>query len=96
MPELTMGSLFDGIGGFPLAAIRNGITPVWASEIEAFPHRSHKNTLPRHGSCRGYHKAQRCGTAARGHHLRGQSVSGLLGCVRDTRRIAGRAFRTVF
>ena len=34
---LTMGSLFDGIGGFPLAAVRNGITPVWASEIEAFP-----------------------------------------------------------
>ena len=30
-------SLFDGIGGFPLAAIRSGITPVWASEIEAFP-----------------------------------------------------------
>ena len=35
--ELTMGSLFDGIGGFPLAAVRNGITPVWASEIEPFP-----------------------------------------------------------
>lgn len=35
--EITMGSLFDGIGGFPLAAIRNGITPVWASEIEKFP-----------------------------------------------------------
>ena len=34
---MTMGSLFDGIGGFPLAAIRNGITPVWASETEAFP-----------------------------------------------------------
>ena len=34
---LTMGSLFDGIGGFPLAAVRNGIIPVWASEIEAFP-----------------------------------------------------------
>ncbi|MDD3780999.1 MAG: DNA cytosine methyltransferase [Proteiniphilum sp.] len=32
-----MGSLFDGIGGFPLAAVRNGVTPVWASEIEAFP-----------------------------------------------------------
>lgn len=28
MRELTMGSLFDGIGGFPLAAIRSGITPV--------------------------------------------------------------------
>ena len=34
---LTMGSLFDGIGGFPLAGVHNGIIPVWASEIEAFP-----------------------------------------------------------
>ena len=33
----TLGSLFDGIGGFPLAAVRNGIEPVWASGIEAFP-----------------------------------------------------------
>ena len=33
MPELTMGSLFDGIGVFPLAASRHGIVPVWASEI---------------------------------------------------------------
>ena len=37
MSRLTIGSLFDGIGGFPLAVIRSGITPVWASEIEAFP-----------------------------------------------------------
>lgn len=34
---MRMGSLFDGIGGFPLAAVHNGITPAWASEIEAFP-----------------------------------------------------------
>ena len=34
---LTVGSLFDGIGGFPLAAVHNGITPLWASEIEPFP-----------------------------------------------------------
>lgn len=34
--KLTLGSLFDGIGGFPLAASRCGIEPVWASEIE--PH----------------------------------------------------------
>lgn len=34
---MTMGSLFDGIGGFPLAAAHNGIVPVWASEIEALP-----------------------------------------------------------
>lgn len=37
MKALTLGSLFDGIGGFPFAAIHNGIIPVWASEIEAFP-----------------------------------------------------------
>lgn len=34
MTGLTIGSLFDGIGGFPFAAQRRGITPVWASEIE--------------------------------------------------------------
>ena len=34
---LRLGSLFDGIGGFPLAAVQNGIEPVWASEIEDFP-----------------------------------------------------------
>lgn len=31
--QLTLGSLFDGIAGFPLAAVRHGIKPVWASEI---------------------------------------------------------------
>ena len=34
---LTVGSLFDGIGGFPLAAVHCGIIPAWASEIEPFP-----------------------------------------------------------
>lgn len=34
--ELTLGSLFDGSGGFPLAGILSGVTPVWASEIEPF------------------------------------------------------------
>ncbi|MDE6589909.1 MAG: DNA cytosine methyltransferase, partial [Oscillospiraceae bacterium] len=43
---LTMGSLFDGIGGFPLAAVRHGITPVWASEIETFPIRVTKERFP--------------------------------------------------
>ena len=43
---LTMGSLFDGIGGFPLAAVRNGIVPVWASEIEPFPIRVTEQHFP--------------------------------------------------
>lgn len=34
---VKMGSLFDGSGGFPLAASMCGIEPVWASEIEKFP-----------------------------------------------------------
>ena len=33
----TLGSLFDGIGGFPLAGVMCGIKPVWISEIELFP-----------------------------------------------------------
>lgn len=36
---LTLGSLFDGSGGFPLAGAINGIKPVWSSEIEAYPMR---------------------------------------------------------
>lgn len=35
--DCTMGSLFDGIGGFPLVFSRVGCMPVWASEIEEFP-----------------------------------------------------------
>ena len=34
---VTMASLFDGIGGFPLVFQRCGAVPVWASEIEEFP-----------------------------------------------------------
>lgn len=43
---LTLGSLFDGIGGFPLAGICAGIRPVWASEIEPFPIRVTEKRLP--------------------------------------------------
>ena len=34
MSKLTIGSLFDGIGGFPIVAQMYGVEPVWASEIE--------------------------------------------------------------
>lgn len=34
---LTLGSLFDGIGGWLLAAERAGIEPIWASEMDPFP-----------------------------------------------------------
>ena len=34
---MTLGSLFDGIGGWLLAAEHAGVKPVWASEIDDFP-----------------------------------------------------------
>ena len=34
---LTLGSLFDGSGGFPLGGKLAGIEPRWSSEIEPFP-----------------------------------------------------------
>ena len=35
--SIKLGSLFDGIGGFPYSGIKFGIAPVWASEIEPWP-----------------------------------------------------------
>ena len=43
---LTLGSLFDGSGGFPLGGLLAGITPVWASEIEPFPIRVTTRRFP--------------------------------------------------
>lgn len=37
MGVVTLGSLFDGIGGFPLSGVMHGVKPVWAAEIEPFP-----------------------------------------------------------
>ena len=44
--NLTLGSLFDGSGGFPLGGLLCGITPVWASEIEPFAIRVTTKRLP--------------------------------------------------
>jgi len=46
MNNLTLGSLFDGSGGFPLGGLISGITPVWSSEIEPFPIRVTTKRLP--------------------------------------------------
>lgn len=44
--KLTLGSLFDGSGGFPLGGLISGMVPVWASEIEPFPIRVTTKRLP--------------------------------------------------
>ena len=43
---MTLGSLFDGSGGFPLGAILCGITPVWAAEVEPYPIKVTKTRIP--------------------------------------------------
>lgn len=42
-----IGSLFDGSGGFPLAALLCGGIPVWASEVEPYPIAVTKSRFPR-------------------------------------------------
>lgn len=37
MSDLTLTSLFSGSGGFELAGIMCGITPIYSSEVEKFP-----------------------------------------------------------
>ena len=44
--SFTIGSLFDGSGGFPLAASLCGGTPKWASEIEPNPIAVTKSRFP--------------------------------------------------
>ena len=43
---MKLGSLFDGVGGFPKIAQELGIAPIWASEIEPFPIKVTKTHFP--------------------------------------------------
>ena len=59
--SLTLGSLFDGSGGFPLAGLLAGILPVWSSEIEPFAIRVTEKRLPQvqhFGNISGLHGAK--------------------------------------
>lgn len=44
---MTLGSLFDGSGGFPLAGQMSGITPIWAAEVEPYPIAVTRSRFPR-------------------------------------------------
>ena len=46
MNNLTLGSLFDGSGGFPLAGKLACIQPIWSAEIEPFPIRVTTKRMP--------------------------------------------------
>lgn len=47
--DITMGSLFDGIGGFPVAFEHMGGKAIWASEIEEFCIAVTKKHFPEEG-----------------------------------------------
>lgn len=44
--DITMGSLFDGIGGFPIAFEHCGSKAVWSSEIDEFPDAVSRHHFP--------------------------------------------------
>lgn len=44
--SFTIGSLFDGSGGFPLAAFMCGGVPLWAAEVEPYPIAVTKSRFP--------------------------------------------------
>lgn len=46
MSNLTLGSLFDGSGGFCLGAIYSDIKPIWASEVAPYPIRVTTKRMP--------------------------------------------------
>ena len=46
MGKLTLGSLFDGSGGFPFGGLLCGIEPRWSSEVEPFPIRVTTKRMP--------------------------------------------------
>lgn len=43
---LTLGSLCDGIGGWQIAAVLNGVKPIWSSEVETYPIELTKRRFP--------------------------------------------------
>ena len=55
---LTLGSLFDGIGGWLLAAQHAGVKPLWRCEIDKFPRAVSEHHFPEvesYGDIRGVH-----------------------------------------
>ena len=89
--QMTLGSLFDGIGGFPLAGVYAGMKPVWASEIEPFPHTGNGEEAARHEALRRYPSPVRRGGGARGRGHVWLAVPGSLHCRGNAAALKARA-----
>jgi Site-specific DNA methylase len=87
--EKKLGSLYDGIGGFPLAAKRNGIRPVWASEIEKLSHGSYHVPVPG-DKTHGRHYKTAWGKPPECEcEYRGFAMSGLIHCRETPQELRG-------
>lgn len=87
----TLGSLFDGSGGFPLAGQLSGITPIWAAEVEPYPIAVTRSRFPQMmhlGSVTGVHgdKVQPVDVITFGSPCQDLSVAGKRAGIHDGRR----------
>lgn len=87
----TLGSLFDGSGGFPLAGQLSGITPIWAAEVEPYPIAVTRSRFPRMmhlGSVTGVHgdKVQPVDVITFGSPCQDLSVAGKRAGLHDGQR----------
>lgn len=78
MKEITLGTLFDGIGGFPYAALFYGIRPVWASEVLPTAISVTKRHIPEMVHVGRYYKTGRTQAATCGHHHFWFTLSGAI------------------
>lgn len=88
---MTLGSLFDGSGGFPLAGQLSGITPIWAAEVEPYPIAVTRSRFPQMmhlGSVTGVHgdKVQPVDVITFGSPCHDLSVAGKRAGIHDGRR----------
>ena len=89
--EMTLGSLFDGSGGFPLAGALAGIEPVWAAEVEPYPIAVTRSRFPKMqhlGSVTGVHgdKVQPVDVITFGSPCQDLSVAGKRAGIHDGQR----------
>lgn len=88
---MTLGSLFDGSGGFPLAGQMSGITPIWAAEVEPYLIAVTRSRFPQMmhlGSVTGVHgdKVQPVDVITFGSPCQDLSVAGKRAGIRDGQR----------
>lgn len=88
---MTLGSLFDGSGGFPLAGQMSGITPIWAAEVEPYPIAVTRSRFPQMmhlGSVTGVHgdKVQPVDVITFGSPCQDLSVAGKRAGIHDGQR----------